>query len=168
MGSRDSLSRRALFGMLVGRRKVQAAGTGLSGIDPLAVRADRLFRAARYPEAEALYAELLEHEPGHLEARHRLALCLMHAERYSQARAAWDIVLEYQPDDPAALLYQGLSHAHEDAVDLALETWRRYRNYRQVELQREINLILALADEGRRLCAGEMVERVEAALAGSR
>ncbi|MFN2329548.1 MAG: tetratricopeptide repeat protein [Chromatocurvus sp.] len=168
MGSRNSLSRRALFGMMVGRKKVQAAGNGMSGIDPLAVRADRLFRAARYAEAEPLYAELLEHEPEHLEVRHQLALCLMHTGRCPQARAAWDIVLAHQPDDPAALLYKGLSYAREGVIDLALETWRRYRNYRQVELQRELNLILALADEGRGLCAQEMVERVEAALADSR
>ena len=165
MSSGDQLSRRGLFGILGGRKRVQSDATGVSGIDPLAVRADRLFKDRQYAQAEALYAELVEREPEHLEARHRRALCLMHCERYAKARAVWEQVLAAAPDDPTAVLYQGLSHAREGSVDLALAAWRRYKNYHQIELQREINLIVAMADDGRDLEPGDLVERVETALA---
>jgi len=166
MSSGDQVSRRGLFGLLGGRKRVQAAEAGVSGVDPLAVRADRLLKEQRYLDAEALYAELIEREPDHHEARHRRALCFLRTGRHGQARAAWDEVLERTPEDPTALLYQGLSHAQEGAADEAVAIWRRYKNYRQVELQREVNLIMALADEGRCPAPEEMVERIETALAG--
>lgn len=165
MSSGDQLSRRGLFGILGGRKRVQSDATGVSGIDPLAVRADRLFKDRQYAQAEALYAELVEREPEHLEARHRRALCLMHCEHYAEARAVWSQVLEQVPDNPTALLYQGLSHAREGSVDQAVAAWRHYRNYRQIELQREINLIVALADDGRSLDPEDLVDRIETALA---
>ncbi|MGY6554833.1 MAG: tetratricopeptide repeat protein [Wenzhouxiangella sp.] len=164
MGSGDQVSRRGLFGLLGGRKRVQAAEAGVSGLDPLAVRADKLFKDQRYAEAEALYAKLIEREPEHQEAQHRRALSLLRAGRHMEARAVWDAVLNKAPEDPTALLYQGLSHAQDGSPELAVACWRRYKNYRQVELQREVNLIVALADEGR--CPGpkEMVERIESAL----
>lgn len=166
MSSGDQVSRRGLFGLLGGRKRVQAAEAGVSGVDRLAVRADRLFRQQRYLEAEALYAELIEREPDHREARHRRALCLLRTGHHGQARAVWDAMLERLPDDPTALLYQGLSHAQEGSADLAVASWRRYKNYRQVALQREVNLIVALADEGRCPESEDLVERIETALAG--
>ena len=166
MNASDRLSRRALFGMVSGRKRGREAAGGVSGLDPLAVRADRLFSQGQYLEAEALYAELIEREPGHQAALHRRGLCLMRLDRHSAARAAWDQLLTLNPDDPAALLHQGLSYAIEGSVDEAVTVWRRYRNYHRIELQRELNLILALADDGRLPAAEELVERVEAALSG--
>lgn len=165
MSSDDQLSRRGLFGILGGRKRVQSARSGVSGLDPLSVRADRLFNECQYAQAASLYKELIAREPEHLEARHRHALCLMHSALHTEARASWGEILKRAPDDPMATLYQGLSHAREGSVELAVAIWRRYKNYRQIELQREINLIVALADDGRDLEPADLVERIETALA---
>ena len=164
----DELSRRALFGLLSGRNRVSSAGDGRSGLDPLAARADQLFKNGDFRQAAALYADMFEREPEQLEALRRQGLALMHAGIFEDALAVWERVLTMAPDDPAARLYQGLTHARAGSVDEAVAAWRCYRNYHQIELQRELNLIVALADDGRSPDAETLVERVETALQGKR
>lgn len=166
MSTSDRISRRGLFSIIGGQKRVAAAG-GVSGLDPLAARADRLFRQDEFTQAETLYAEMIEREPEHLEAYRRRGICLMRAENYAEAHECWESLLAIAPDDPGALLYQGLTHARQESVDSALALWQRYRNFQQVELQREINLILALAEDGRLPETLEIVARIEAALANS-
>ena len=74
-------------------------------------------------------------------------------------------LLDRQPEDATALLYVGLSHAHDGAADKAVTVWRQVEDYQRIIVQREINLILFLADSQQLPSAEVLVEQLVRAIA---
>lgn len=160
----DKLSRRGLFQRLVGQGDSLDPVFASAGFDPQIRRADDSLKAGEYRSAIALYERAIQQEPAHLQAREKLGYCYLKIGHTARARDVWQALLELAPDNDFALLYSGLSEAMDGSVDRALEVWKGYRNYKQVHIQRELNVLRFLYERGEELSADEVVQRIEAAI----
>lgn len=149
----------------MGHARRQGMENETSGLHPQIIKADRLLRAKNYQEAAKLYAACQENEPGHAEALLKLGFCLLKINKTAEARQAWDKLNQIKPGDHLAALYTGLSHAMDNNVQKAINSWKSYFNIKQPLIQREINLILALHERGDQLDPAEVVKSVEEAIA---
>ena len=166
MSNKDSkLSRRELFGRLVGRSRSDAMAEKSPDSHPSTLRADELLRAGEYQKASELYARLILREPDFSEGYRKLGWCYLRLGETQEARRVLEQLLEQQPDDATALLYVGLSHAHEGAAEKAVTVWQHVHDYNRIVVQREINLVQFLSQSGQVPSAEELVEKIEQAIA---
>lgn len=162
MSDRNSkLSRRELFGRMVGHTRSQARAERSPDEHPATRRADDLLRAGDYEKASELYARLLMRDPDFLHGYRRLGWCYLKLEQTVEARRVLEDLLRRQGDDATALLYIGLAHAMDGAADKAVTVWREVHDYNRIVIQREVNFILFQADNGETHSAEDLVERVE-------
>lgn len=78
-------------------------------------------------EAIRLYEELIEIQPGSVEARTNLGVALARAGRYNDAVAQYDEALKYAPDNPSVLLDLALAWYKQAAFDKAAVQLERLR-----------------------------------------
>ena len=57
-------------------------------------------------------------------------------------------LLARQAEDATALLFLGLAHAMDGAIEPAVQAWRGVHDYSRILVQGELNLLLLLADGG--------------------
>ena len=136
-----------------------------SGVEPLAVEADRLLREENFIEAIAKYREVLDGEPLHIEALRKSGYCHYRLGEMDPARELFEEVMRHRPRDPFCLLYTGLSFAKEGELEWAMSAWKGYFNLEQHLVQRAINLHLALYEDDEELdpvaVAGEIEKAIE-------
>ena len=152
---------RRLCGQSVTSDQPGVAGTG---IDALARAADRCVSEDDFERGLELYTQLVASEPEHLEALRGKSWCELKLDRFEAARITLDELAQIDPGSHFPCLYTGLSYAREGKLELALEAWREYKNYQQILIAREINLILLASDDQQPLLASEVAERVESAI----
>lgn len=162
---KSTLSRRELFGRLVGRSRSEAQAEKAPDRHPSTLRADELLRAGDYQNASELYARLVLREPEFAEAYRKLGWCYLRLGETAEARRVLEELLDREPDDATALLYVGLSHAHDGSAEKAVTVWHHVHDYNRIVIQREVNLNLFLAQSGQLPTADELVEKVEQAIA---
>jgi len=155
------LSRRELFGRVVGRSRSEARAEQAPDEHPATLRADELLRTGDFEKAAELYARLLLREPDFHPGYRRLGWCYLQLGQTSAARRVLEDLLARSADDATALLFVGLSHAKDGSADNAVTVWREVHDYNRIVVQREVNLILFLADSGEMPAAGDLVERIE-------
>lgn len=158
---KSTLSRRELFGRLVGRQRSESMAERAPDHHPASLRADELLRAGDFQRAGELYARLVLQAPEFNEAYRRLGWCHLKLGRMGPARQTLEQLLEREPADATALLYVGLSHALEGSAEHALTVWRDVHDYNRIVVQRELNLILFLHDSGETPAADELAERIQ-------
>jgi len=158
---KTTLSRRELFGRLVGQSRSETRAEQAPDEHPAALRADELLRAGDYQKASELYARLVLKDAGFLNAYRRLGWCYLKLEQTGEARRVLEELLARESDDAVALLYVGLAHAMDGAAEKAVTVWRHVHDYNRIVVQREVNLILFLADSGDLPAADNLVERIE-------
>ena len=141
----------------------QPVGAG-TGIDTLARAADRLVGEDDFERALKLYTQLVASEPEHLEALRGKSWCELKLDRFEAARMTLGELVQIDPGSYFPCLYRGLSYAREGNLELALQSWREYKNYQQILIAREINLVLLASDNKQPLLAREVAERVESAI----
>jgi tetratricopeptide (TPR) repeat protein len=149
----------------MGHDRRQGMENETSGLHPQIIKADWLLREEKYHEAAELYASCLKKEPGHTEALRKLGFCRLKLNQTQEARQAWDKLNQIRPGDHFVALYTGLSHAMDNNVQKAINSWKSYFNIKQPLIQREINLIMALHERGDHLDPAEVVKSVEEAMA---
>ncbi|MCA1780044.1 MAG: tetratricopeptide repeat protein [Xanthomonadaceae bacterium] len=157
------LSRRNLLRRLGGQHE-DRPGKAAMGIDNLGREADSMIREQQYEKALAVYERMTERDPRHREAWRYRGWCLIKLNRPAEARDALQTLLKSHPDDGHALLYTGMTHAMQDDVELALDVWRRYRDYTKVLIMREINLMLYEADQDESLQGKDLIRWIEDAI----
>jgi len=99
------------------------------------------------------------------EGYRKLGWCYLRLGETQEARRVLEQLLEREPDDATALLYVGLSHAHEGAAEKAVTVWQHVHDYNRIVVQREINLVQFLSQSGQVPGAEELVEKIEQAIA---
>ncbi|HYY59107.1 MAG TPA: protein kinase [Pyrinomonadaceae bacterium] len=87
-------------------------------------RADSLFRAKKYDEAEAELRALLKENPDDTEAHLKLAATYRAQQRYGEAITEYDTASRLEPDDVDTLLTLGTLYAVKDHTDAAEATLR--------------------------------------------
>lgn len=162
---KTTLSRRELFGRLVGQSRSETRAEQAPDEHPAALRADELLRAGDYQKASELYARLVLKDAGFLNAYRRLGWCYLKLEQTGEARRVLEELLARESDDAVALLYVGLAHAMDGEAEKAVTVWRHVHDYNRIVVQREVNLILFLADSGDPPAADNLVERIERVIA---
>ncbi len=163
--SKSKLSRRELFGRIMGQSRSIARAEQAPDEHPATLRADDLLRAGDYEKASELYARLLMREPDFLQGYRRLGWCYLKLGQTAEARQVLEKLLERQGDDATALLYVGLAHAMDGAPDKAVTVWRCVQDYKRIVVQREVNFIIFQCDGGLLPDAVDLVERIENAIA---
>ena len=169
MAQKDKISRRDFFrGMAkkVGFRDWSAGD--MSGLHPKLRDADAFLKNAEYARARETYEQFLQEEPGHLQALRMAGYCCLRLLETEKAREYWEEVEKIRPRDEFCILYRGLSHARDGSLDLAVETWKAYFNIHKPRIQREINVTLALFENGEELDPGEVADNIEEAIAGQK
>ena len=162
MADRNSkLSRREWFGRMIGRSRSAACAELAPDRHPAALVADELLRRGDPAQAALRYAQLLERAPDFLPAYRRLAWCHLRCGHTEAARTVLQRLLARQAEDATALLFLGLAHAMDGAIEPAVQAWRGVHDYSRILVQGELNLLLLLADGGGLPSAAELVERVE-------
>ena len=152
---------RGFFGQNVSSDQPVAAGTGIDG---LARAADRSVGEDDFERGLELFTQLVASEPEHLEALRGKSWCELRLGRFEEARMTLDELAQIDPGSHFPCLYRGLSHALEGNLELALDAWREYKNYQQILIAREINLVLLASDSEQLLEASEVAERVKNAI----
>ena len=159
--NKSTLSRRELFGRLVGRSRSETMAERAPDEHPASLRADELLHSGDFQAAGELYARLVLQAPDFNEAYRRLAWCHLRLGRTSEARQALEQLLEREPADATSLLYIGLSHAMDGAAEHAVTVWRDVHDYNRIVVQREVNLILFLHDSGDTPGPEDLSERIQ-------
>lgn len=159
------MSRRELFGRMVGQSRSATRAEQAPDEHPATLRADDLLRAGDYEKASELYARLIMREPDFLQGYRRLGWCYLKLGQTAEARRVLEDLLARQGDDATALLYVGLTHAMDGAPDKAITVWRDVQDYNRIVVQREVNFIIFQHDGGTTPEAQDLVERIESAIA---
>ena len=163
-GEPKKMSRRDLLMGAVRRIRGDQWNEAPSGVEPLAVEADRLLREGEIEAAVAKYREVLDGEPLHFEARRKTGYCRYMLGEMEAAREAFEEVMHHRPRDPFCLLYLGLSHAKEGNLEWAMSAWRGYFNLEQHLVQRAVNVHMALYEDGEELDALTVAGAIETAI----
>lgn len=87
--------------------------------------AHRAFADGQYDKARSGYAQVLEGQPGHLDARRGLARSLMQLQRYDAALAEFDRAIEADPDFGATYANRAILHDRSGRYRKALADYRR-------------------------------------------
>ncbi|TPN85530.1 GNAT family N-acetyltransferase [Mesorhizobium sp. CU2] len=82
--------------------------------------AARLHQAGNLAEAERMYREILDVDPGHFDVRYLLGALLLQQRRYEEAERQIGLAIEIRPDVPAAHYNRGLALAKLDRIEDAL------------------------------------------------
>ncbi|RWM39452.1 GNAT family N-acetyltransferase [Mesorhizobium sp.] len=82
--------------------------------------AARLHQAGNLAEAEKMYREILDIEPGHFDVRYLLGVIFLQQRKYSDAEQEISRAIDIRPDVPAAHFNRGLALAKLDRIDDAL------------------------------------------------
>lgn len=130
-------------------------------LDTLA-QANLAYEKERYEEAAEKYREFVKTEPDNADARKRYGHSLYMSGRYVQARVELNRAMKILGKDNFSSLYLGLCFCRMGRGEKVAETWKDYFNPSQVEVQREINLQLAMieTDPETDLCeCADMVEK---------
>lgn len=87
--------------------------------------AHKAFADGQHERARHAYAEVLEKNPGHLEARRGLARTLLQLERYGEALRHFDRVIAAAPDYGATYANRGILYDRMGEYRNALADYRR-------------------------------------------
>jgi tetratricopeptide (TPR) repeat protein len=165
----DVSRRRLLFGFLDRARGVEAAPVAAaSQTAPVLAQANAAFAAGDFAAAAGLYKSFLQDESANAEARQRFGECLYRQGQHIQAKIEFERLLQKNRKDNRAILFLGLVLARLDRVQKAAVVWKLFFDPRNVTLQRELNLQIALvesAGEEQLPNAASVAEAVERVLA---
>lgn len=114
-----------------------------------------------YKAAAEQYRACVKHESGFLEAHRRLGYCLYRLGRYIQAKVEFERVLYNRNSDNFSCLYLGLCLARLGKAEKAAAVWKNYFNPDEIDIQREINVQLALLETDHPPSPEEMSDAVE-------
>lgn len=163
----DVSRRRLLFGFLDRARGVEAAPVAAASQTAQVLgQANAAFAAGDFAAAAGLYKAFLQDESANAEARQRFGECLYRQGQYIQAKIEFERLLQKNRKDNRAILFLGLVLARLDRVHKAAVVWKLYFDPRNVTLQRELNLQIALVESAAEeelpnaIAAAEAVERV--------
>lgn len=90
-----------------------------------AAAAHRAFADGHFEKARRGYADLLEQDPGNLDARRGLARTLMQMERYGEALAQFNRAIEAAPDFGATYANRAILYDRTGRYEQALADYRR-------------------------------------------
>jgi len=164
MAENNKMSRRDFFkGMAQKIRLANWQEDNISGLHPVLREADEYLKNENYEEARKNYEEFLQEEPGHIEALKMAGFCCLHQENFEEALNYWDKVEQIRPDD-FCTLYKGIAFARQGSLQDAIYVWKSYFNIKKPLIQREINVTLALVENGEELDPLEVAENIEKAI----
>ncbi len=165
MAEEEKINRREFFKGMAQKMKLREWREGdISGVHPTLRKADNSLKAGDYSQAQKYYEKFLQEEPRHLEALRLAGYCCFRLQDIDTAREYWTSVEEIRPKDNFCSLYNGLAHARQGSMEKALECWRTYFNIHKPHIQREINVTLALAENGEDLDPQEVADSIEEAI----
>jgi tetratricopeptide (TPR) repeat protein len=163
----DVSRRRLLFGFLDRARGVEAAPVAAaSQTAPVLAQANAAFAAGDFAAAVGFYKAFLQDESGNDEARQRFGESLYRQGQYIQAKIEFERLLQKNRKNTRAILFLGLVLARLDRVQKAAVVWKLFFDPRNVTLQRELNLQIALVESAgedqlpEAVSVAEAVERV--------
>lgn len=172
VSEKKAVSRRSfLFGRL-GRVKdnvlpeIQKFQGPLTPVEhPGRPRADKALQNQEYALAARLYEEILEDCREDCPAtRARLGFSLYKAGFHQRAAQVLEAALAGGGRNNLASLYLGLALARQDDLPAAGRAWKKYFAPDQTLVQREVNLYLALIEEGTDITGGTAADAVEQAI----
>lgn len=166
--SSRKLSRRGfLFGgikKITDRENARVAAKPIAGKGAdvnLLAEANVAYEKGRYEEAIEKYREFIKIEPENAEARKRYGHSLYKDGRYIQARVEFSRVLKILAKDNFSSLYLGLCFCRMGRGEDAVESWKNFFNPAQIDLQREVNLQIALIESDPDVTISECADHVE-------
>lgn len=150
---------------------VSAQPSGRGGGDETAPEllspADRACLAGDYESAVEGYREMIRENPANGAAQRRLGWCLYRDGQFIQARVAFERALRAESTDSFAALYLGLCWAQLGKPAKAAAAWKGYFNPSTINLQREVNVQLALLETDEEPDPAAAADAVEAAISES-
>jgi protein O-GlcNAc transferase len=111
-------------------------------------RALELHQAGRFPEAEALYREILAQQPGHVDALHLLGTLALQAQRFDEAATLLRELLALKPEHIEARNNLGLVLQAQGQLEQAVAAFRRALQVNPDFADAQTNLGLALLEQG--------------------
>lgn len=167
MSKKTEMSRRGFLSGSFLKRKSDdspAPETATQKEDTTLAKANAAYREKDYAGAASLYREFSKTDPNNLEARQRLGRSLYQCGKYVQAKIEFQRALRIDPADNYSKLYLGLALARMDKTETALETLKTFFDPKQIELQREINIQIAMAETDDQLTGTEIADNIERCL----
>lgn len=154
-----------MLSSLVGRFKQRDTFEGHStSLSADLSKQKELFQKGEYEQAAIELRQLLNNKPDYLPAQKLFCLCLLKANHFLHAQQVLQEVKSRHSSDSFCPLYQGLIAAKQGELNKAVQIWQDYKNLRQPIIQREINLQLALVEQGMINDPQETVLKVEQAI----
>lgn len=131
-------------------------------------QANQAYDSGDWEGASAHYRDYLAVDGSNLEARRRLGLSFYRLAKYIQAKVEFERVLHQSQKDPFSLLYLGLTLARLGYAQKAAVVWRLHFDPKNVPVQRELNLQIALLESDSPPTGEDMAAAVERAIGQSR
>ncbi|WP_027178929.1 tetratricopeptide repeat protein [Maridesulfovibrio bastinii] len=122
------------------------------------------YENGRYAEAAEKYKTFVRIEPENSDARKRLGHCLYLEGKYIQARVELSRALKILGKDNFSSLYLGLCFCRMGRGSDAVASWKGYFNPNKIEIQREVNLQLAMIETDPETDLAVCADMVEKAL----
>lgn len=164
MAKNTKMSRRDFFkGMAQKIKLTNWKEDNISGLHPVLREADEHLKNENYKEAREDYEKFLQEEPGHIEALKMAGFCCLRQEDLGEALNYWNKAEQIRPDD-FCTLYKGIAFARQGSLQDAVHVWKSYFNIKKPLIQREINVTLALVENGEELDPLEVASNIEKAI----
>ncbi|SMF15285.1 tetratricopeptide repeat protein [Desulfovibrio gilichinskyi] len=132
-------------------------------LDVLAA-ANVAYENKRYAEASEKYKDFIKSEPHNTNARKRHGHSLYMCGKFVQAKVEFERTIKILGEDNFASLYLGLIFCRIGNVEKALSAWKGYFDPKKIEVQREINLQMALIESDPEFSLAEAADMVEKVL----
>lgn len=141
-------------------KPIAASGADLN----LLAQANLAYEDRQYEKAAEKYHDFVKIEPDNVDARKRYGHCLYMNGRYVQARVEFSRVIKIIGKDNFSALFLGLCFCRMSKRDKVPATWKEFFNPEQIEVQREVNLQLAMIETEPEMDLNECADMVEQAL----
>ncbi|WP_031483024.1 tetratricopeptide repeat protein [Maridesulfovibrio frigidus] len=118
----------------------------------------------RYVEASEKYRDFIKSEPHNANARKRFGHSLYMSGKYIQAKVELERSLKILGEDNFSALYLGLTYCRMGKNEKVLAVWKGYFNPEKINIQREVNLQMALIESDPEFPLAEAADMVEKVL----
>ncbi|MBI9110760.1 tetratricopeptide repeat protein [Maridesulfovibrio ferrireducens] len=152
------------------KEQIQSAAKPIAAtevdLDVLAA-ANVAYECKRYSEAADKYKDFIKSEPHNANARKRYGHSLYLCGKFIQAKVELERTIKILGEDNFSSLYLGLVFCRIGNGDKVLSVWKGYFNPEKIDVQREVNLQMALIESDPEFSLEEAADMVEKVLSES-